>query len=143
MHKTHNEHITKLCNKDTLRAPVLFLAQKHSFFSDSQSSYSKYDSFAILKNNCTSALKSVVVRAVDWLLIRLDKSTQTCAQNAHNLVFMLRAKFSNQSYELVVQSLYSALMTSIFSPFTPLKPLLYTSSTVPIKTIYLNKEVNK
>lgn len=80
---------------------------------------------------------------VDWLFISLDKSFRACVQYANNLVFMLRAKFSNQSYELVVQSLYSGLITSIFNQITPLKPVLYTSSTEPIKTIYLNKEVNK
>jgi hypothetical protein len=146
MHKAHNRCATDLCRNTLSCAPVLFLAQKEGFFSESHSPYAEYGSFAILKNNLLSALKRIIVGSKDAvykLCIDGGKVSSVGVQNAHNYAFVRRAKIAPATYAHVLHKQIVLVMNSIFSELTSLKHHLYTLSTQPIITIYLNKRVEE
>jgi hypothetical protein len=143
MPKFQTERNTNLCHNTSFRAPALFLAHLNSFFSVSQSPYSWYDSFAILKNNYSTALKCVSLVAVDYVCTTQDNYPQACVQNVYNPKFMHLPKISTSSYAQFIQVFYTALMNTFFVLFTSFSSALYTLSTQPIITIYLNKRVKE
>jgi len=141
MPKFQTNHTTNLCHDTSFRAPALFLAHLKSFFSESQSPYFVYDFFAILKNNYSTALKCVDLGAVDWLCTTWDNYTKACVQKVHNSQVVHLLKNTIRGYTQVIQVSYTAFMNTLFAHFTSFSSVLYTVSTQPIKTIYLNKGV--
>jgi len=130
---------TMLCHDTSYRAPALFLAHLKSFFSESQSPYFRYGSFAILKNNCSTALKCVSLVAVDYMWTSLDNYHIACVQKVHNYEVIQALKKSFSSCTHVIHQLRTVLMNNIFVQLTLLKDRLYTLSTMPIITIYFYK----
>lgn len=83
-----------------------------------------------------------MLRLVDWLFISRDKYTQSCVQKVRKFRFLHMHKTTTTGYELVLHALYYRLITSLFGILTSYNGALYTLSTQPIKTIYLNKGDN-
>lgn len=138
----HKPRITKLCHEDTLRAPALFLAQTSSFSSESQSQYSIYCSFAILKNNSTSALKCVALvakKTVDWLWTNVYNPAFGCVQNVYKSLFVHTSKTSIVSCAQFILAKITGLLNKFLIDLTSLSSELCPKSTVPIITIYLYK----
>lgn len=80
---------------------------------------------------------------VDYVCTMRDNYPQACVQNVYNPKFMHLQKNSTSSYAQFIQVFYTALMNTFFVLFTSFRSALYTLSTQPIITIYLNKRVEE
>lgn len=81
--------------------------------------------------------------AVDYMWTSRDNYPQTCVQNVYNREFIHHSIISVLSYAQFVQAERTVLMNTFFMLFTSFRSALYTLSTQPIITIYLNKRVEE
>lgn len=78
---------------------------------------------------------------VDYVWTSRDNYPHACVHNVYNYVFIHLPKNLVTSYAQFIQVKRTALMNTFFVLFTSFRHVLYTLSTQPIITIYLNKRV--
>ncbi len=79
-------------------------------------------------------------RVVNNLWIGLVKTVGDCGQAVQKLVFIHTAKVVIVGSTHFLLNEYTAFVNNFFNKFTEVKINLFTSSTWPTKTIYLNKK---
>ena len=72
-----------------------------------------------------------------------DNYTIVCVQNVYNHRFIHHLKNLVLSYTQFVLAMCTALVNTFFMLFTSFNHTLYTLSTQPIITIYINKRVEE
>ena len=72
-----------------------------------------------------------------------DNHALACVQNVYNYIFMHLLKSLVASYAQFVLAVYTAVVNTFFMLSTSFNRALYTLSTQPIITIYLNKRVEE
>jgi hypothetical protein len=80
-------------------------------------------------------------KTVESLWTLWDNYPLACVLKVHKSLVVHTQKKVIRSYTQVIQAQYTVLMNTFFTHFTSLEQALYTVSTQPIKTIYLNKGV--